>query len=86
MTGLAVARAPLGFHAANAPTRDRHAECRLPLADQIRDGPAQLLPVPVVEELAAPVGRRGGRDLQQQPVAVDLQVRPTRTLAEFLEL
>src|SRR4051794_18867602 len=74
VAGFAVARAPLGLHAADAPAGHLPADRLLPLGDEPRDPSAELLALPVLEDLAPTVRAAAFGDVEQESLAVALDV------------
>src|SRR4051812_12893989 len=80
---LAVAGAPLGLHAPDAPARNWAANPRLPLGDELRNRLTQLGSLPGAQQLEPGVRVEAGRKVQHQPIAVELDMRPARTLDDL---
>lgn len=76
VAGLAIARAPPGLHPPNAPTWNRSANGRFPLLDEPGYFGAQLPPLPVLQQLQSRVGVSVLWNAEEQPLAVEFNVRP----------
>ena len=61
----------------------RPADGRLPLLDQRRDRRSQLGALPVLQQLQPRVRVCALRDVEQQAVAVELDVRPSGSLDDL---
>ena len=83
VASLAVARSPLRLHASDAPLRNLEIELLLPFRDEIGQRLAQLLPIPAVEVLTPTLRCCALGHVQQQPVALGLEVRATRPLDDL---
>src|SRR4029453_17078349 len=80
---LAITGAPLGLHPADTPARNLAVDDGLPLGNHRSYSESELLTLPVLEQLAPGVGVGTFRDVHQEPIAVDLDVRPPGPLDDL---
>src|SRR5664279_3207760 len=78
MSRFAMARSPLCPHSADTPARDLAPDNRFPLSDQRRNLRAELLAVPVLQQLVALLALRSFRDIHEKPGAVEFDVCAAR--------
>jgi hypothetical protein len=81
--GFAVAGPPLGLHPADGPTWQLASDDLFPTRDESRDVRAELFALPPLQDLTTRLRCSAGGHVEQQPLAVGLDVGPSRSFDDL---